>query len=41
MESLAMCAAAMIAGASEKLAAGIITSVENNKTNQKEKSDGN
>jgi hypothetical protein len=41
MESLAMCAAAMIAGASEKLAAGIITSAENNKMNQKEKSDAN
>jgi hypothetical protein len=34
-----MCAGAMIAGASEKLAAGIITSAENNNTNQKEKSD--
>jgi len=41
MESMAMCAAAMLAGASERLAAGIITSVENNKTNQKEKSDAN
>jgi hypothetical protein len=30
MESLAMCAAAMLAGASERLAAGIITKVENN-----------
>lgn len=30
MESLAMCAAVMLAGASERLAAGIITKVENN-----------
>jgi hypothetical protein len=29
-ETLAMCAAAMIAGASERLAAGIIIKVENN-----------
>jgi hypothetical protein len=36
METLAMCAGAMIAGASERFAAGIITSVENNNTNQKE-----
>lgn len=32
METLAMCAAAMIAGASERLAAGIVTKVENNET---------
>jgi hypothetical protein len=41
MESLAMCAAAMLAGASERFAAGIITSVENNNNNQKEKTDAN
>jgi len=35
-ENLAMCAAAMIAGASERLAAGIITKVENNEMNKKE-----
>lgn len=36
METLAMCAGAMIAGASERFAAGIITSVENNNKDQKE-----
>jgi len=41
METLAMCAGAMIAGASERFAAGIITSVENNNTKEKEKSDDN
>jgi len=35
-ESLAMCAAAMIAGASERLAAGIITKVENNDINKQQ-----
>jgi hypothetical protein len=34
METLAMCAGAMIAGASERFAAGIITSVENNNLNK-------
>jgi len=36
METLAMCAAAMIAGASERLAAGIVTKVENNETTKQE-----
>ena len=36
MENLAMCAAAMVAGASERLAAGIITKVENNEKPQQE-----
>lgn len=36
MQTLAMCAGAMIAGASERFAAGIITSVETNNTNEKE-----
>lgn len=36
MEVLAMCAAAMIAGASERLAAGIVTSVENDGTSKRE-----
>lgn len=36
MEALAMCTGAMIAGASERFAAGIITSIENNTINQKE-----
>jgi hypothetical protein len=36
METLAMCAAAMIAGASERLAAGIVTKVENNETTKEE-----
>ena len=36
METLAMCAGAMIAGASERFAAGIITSVENNNINKQE-----
>lgn len=36
MESLAMCTGALIAGASERFAAGIMTSVENSNTNQKE-----
>lgn len=36
MESMAMCTAAMIAGASERLAAGIITKVENNEKPQPE-----
>ena len=36
METLAMCASAMIAGASERLAAGIVTKVENNETTKKE-----
>ena len=36
METLAMCAAAMIAGASERLAAGIVTKVENNETTKPE-----
>ncbi len=35
-ETLAMCAAAMIAGASERLAAGIVTKVENNETTKQE-----
>ena len=35
-ESLAMCAAAVIAGASERLAAGIVTKVENNEPISKE-----
>ncbi len=42
MEALAMCAAAMIAGASERLAAGIVTKVENHKTaesNQEEQNE--
>jgi len=38
METLAMCAAAMIAGASERLAAGIVTKVENNETATQENS---
>ena len=41
METLAMCAGAMIAGASERFAAGIITSVENNNINEKDKSNDN
>jgi hypothetical protein len=36
METLAMCIAAMLAGASERLAAGIITKVENNEQNKPE-----
>lgn len=36
METLAMCAAAMIAGASERLAAGIVTKVENSETGKQE-----
>jgi hypothetical protein len=36
MEALAMCAGAMIAGASERFAAGIITSVEVNNLNKQE-----
>lgn len=36
MEALAMCAAAMIAGASERLAAGIVTKIENNETTKQE-----
>ena len=35
-ETLAMCAAAMVAGASERLAAGIVTKVENNETTKQE-----
>jgi hypothetical protein len=41
MESLAMCAAAMIAGASERLAAGIITKVENNEPPKQENENAN
>lgn len=41
MEALAMCTGAMIAGASERFAAGIITSVENSSKNQKETNNGN
>ena len=40
MESLAMCAAAMIAGASERLAAGIVTKVENHETTKKDGQNG-
>jgi hypothetical protein len=40
-ETLAMCAAAMIAGASERLAAGIVTRAENNETTNQEKDDTN
>ncbi|HZR19103.1 MAG TPA: hypothetical protein VFE51_17580 [Verrucomicrobiae bacterium] len=40
-ETLAMCAAAMVAGASEHLAAGIITKVENNEPPKKEKANAN
>jgi hypothetical protein len=38
METLAMCIAAMLAGASERLAAGIITKVENNEPLKQENS---
>jgi hypothetical protein len=41
METLAMCAAAMIAGASERLAAGIVTKVENNETTKPENPNAN
>ena len=40
MQSLAMCVAAMISGASEKLAAGIVTGIEN-RNNQKERANDN
>jgi hypothetical protein len=40
LECLGMCAAAMIAGASERLAAGIITKVENSETTKQEKHNG-
>jgi hypothetical protein len=40
-ESLAMCAAAMLAGASERLAAGIITKVENNEPLKQEDPNAN
>jgi hypothetical protein len=40
-ESLAMCVAAMIAGASERLAAGIVTKVESDQTNEQENENGN
>jgi hypothetical protein len=41
MESLAMCLAAMVAGASERLAAGIITKVENHEPLQPENPNAN
>ena len=41
LESLAMFLAAMIAGASERLAAGIVTKTENNETQKKENQNGN
>lgn len=41
METLAMCVAAMIAGASERLAAGIITKVENNEALNQENENAN
>lgn len=40
MEALAMCAAAVIAGASERLAAGIVTKIANNETTKQEKENG-
>lgn len=40
-QTLAMCAAAMIAGASERLAAGIVTKVENGELKKKERANGN
>jgi len=41
MQSLSMCIAAMIAGASERMAAGIITKVENNQPTDEEAAHGN
>lgn len=41
MESLSMCIAAMIAGASERMAAGIITKVENNEPTNQEATNAN